>query len=187
MNVYDFDKTIYNGDSTVDFYKYCLCVKPFIIFRFPLFTAVKFLLDRRKKQLFKERFYRFLRAFSDIEKTVDNLWKIHSIKIKKWYIQNHKPDDVVISASPEFLLRPICKSLGINELMASVVDKKTGRYTGENCWGREKVRRFYERFENGSIDAFYSDSYSDAPLAKTAKRAFIVKKEKITAWDMNRK
>lgn len=24
MNVYDFDETIYDGDSTVDFYKYCL-------------------------------------------------------------------------------------------------------------------------------------------------------------------
>ena len=24
MNVYDFDKTIYNGDSTLDFYFFCL-------------------------------------------------------------------------------------------------------------------------------------------------------------------
>lgn len=24
MNVYDFDKTIYDGDSTIDFYLYCV-------------------------------------------------------------------------------------------------------------------------------------------------------------------
>lgn len=28
MNVYDFDKTIYNGDSTIDFYLYSLRKKP---------------------------------------------------------------------------------------------------------------------------------------------------------------
>ena len=70
--------------------------------------------------------------------------------------------------------------------MASVVDKKTGRYSGINCWGQEKVRRFYERFENGKIDSFYSDSYSDAPLAKISKQAYIVKNDKITAWDINK-
>lgn len=186
MNVYDFDKTIYDGDSTVDFYKYCLCVKPFIIFRFPLLTAVRFMFDSGKKQLFKERFYRFLRAFSDIDKTVDCFWDIHQTKIKLWYLEKQKPDDVVISASPDFLLKPICSRLGINELMASVVDKKTGRYSGINCWGQEKVRRFYERFENGKIDSFYSDSYSDAPLAKISKQAYIVKNDKITAWDINK-
>ena len=67
--------------------------------------------------------------------------------------------------------------------MASVVDKKTGLYTGDNCWGKEKVRRFYERFKDGKIDDFYSDSYSDSPLARISERAFIVKGEKIIPWD----
>ena len=31
MNVYDFDGTIYNGDSTIDFYIYALKSKPSII------------------------------------------------------------------------------------------------------------------------------------------------------------
>ena len=31
MNVYDFDKTIYKGDSTLDFYFFCLRKKPIII------------------------------------------------------------------------------------------------------------------------------------------------------------
>ena len=67
-------------------------------------------------------------------------------------------------------------------MMASVVDKKTGIYTGENCHGKEKVRRFYERYPQGKIEEFYSDSYSDTPLAKLAKRAYIVKDEEISDW-----
>ena len=29
--VYDFDETIYDGDSTVDFYKYCVKRKPSLL------------------------------------------------------------------------------------------------------------------------------------------------------------
>ena len=32
MNVYDFDDTIYAGDSTVDFFFYCLKKKPAIVY-----------------------------------------------------------------------------------------------------------------------------------------------------------
>ena len=126
MNVYDFDETIYDGDSTVDFYKYCLRRRPYIIFRFPLWTALRFVLDSGKKLVFKERFYRFLYAFDDIDSEVSRFWDGHEKKIKRWYLENRRPDDVVISASPEFLLNPVCKRLGISVLMASVVDKKRG-------------------------------------------------------------
>lgn len=160
------------------------CVaRPYIIFRFPLWTALRFVLDSGKKLVFKERFYRFLYAFDDIDSEVSRFWDGHEKKIKRWYLENRRPDDVVISASPEFLLNPVCKRLGISVLMASVVDKKTGLYTGDNCWGKEKVRRFYERFKDGKIDDFYSDSYSDSPLARISERAFIVKGEKIIPWD----
>lgn len=186
MNVYDFDKTVYRGDSTVDFYKYCLRKKPHIIFRFPLFTAIAFLFDNGKKQLFKERFYRFLTELDDVDATVERFWDKHIKNIKQWYFEIQRPDDAVISASPEFLLVPACKRLGITELMASPVDKKTGRYSGLNCWGQEKVRRFYERFESGEIDCFYSDSYSDTPLARLAKSAFIVDGDKLSEWDADR-
>ena len=44
MNVYDFDKTIYDGDSTIDFYFYCLKKHPKIILCLPiqLYAAVKY-------------------------------------------------------------------------------------------------------------------------------------------------
>ena len=36
-----------------------------------------------------------------------------------------KDDDVIISASPEFLLKPICKKINIKYLIASNVDKNS--------------------------------------------------------------
>ena len=67
--------------------------------------------------------------------------------------------------------------------MASRVDKTTGKYTGENCYGEEKVKRFYEVFQKEKIDTFYSDSLSDTPLKEISKNAYIVQKEKIIEWD----
>ena len=93
-----------------------------------------------------------------------------------------REDDVIISASPEFLLKPICIRLGISNLMASVVDKRTGMYLGINCHGEEKVRRFYKKF-NQEIDEFYSDSFSDAPLANIAKKAYLVDGDILIPWD----
>lgn len=67
-------------------------------------------------------------------------------------------------------------------VIASQVDIKSGKFTGENCYGDEKARRFKAAFGDIAIDEFYSDSCSDAPMAKLAKRAFIVKNGRISEW-----
>lgn len=183
MNVYDFDDTIYRGDSTVDFYKFCLKKKPHIIFKFPLFTGLLFALKMKKKVEFKEKFFRFLSSFKNIDSEIKEFWCEHESDIKDFYIRQQKDDDLVISASPYFLLKPIIDKLNITYLIASNVDKETGKYDGENCWGREKVRRFRQAFPEEKIDQFYSDSLSDSPLASLADRAFIVVDEDLIPWN----
>lgn len=183
MNVYDFDKTIYDGDSTADFYIFSLkrhkksaVLLPSLLAAFLSF----YVLRRGSKTEFKEKMYRFL-TYCDIEKDVEDFWTTHKCKIKDFYIKQQKDDDLIISASPEFLLKPICKNL-----IASRVDKFTGKYTGVNCHGKEKVRRFYEVFKDGKIEEFYSDSKSDEPLATTSSQAYIVKKNKIEEWKFDK-
>jgi phosphoserine phosphatase len=134
------------------------------------------------KTAFKERMYRFLHLVN-IEKDLPEFWEHKSKKIKKWYIDQKQADDLVISASPFFLLSPICKHLGILQPIASLVDPKTGKYTGLNCHGAEKLRRFNALQGNPQIKKFYSDSYSDTPLALAAKEAYYVKGNKITRWE----
>lgn len=185
MNAYDFDKTIYDGDSTADFYLFSIKRHKKIITLLPslLCAFIKFYVFKKgTKTQFKEKMYRFLN-YCDLNKDLDDFWSINKHKIKKFYLSNKKSDDVIISASPRFLLEPICNHLGIKTLIASEVDCKNGKYTGVNCHGEEKVRRFYSVFDSETkVNEFYSDSYSDEPMAKIAKKAFMVKKDKINNW-----
>ena len=187
MNVYDFDKTIYHSDSTKDFIFWCFRRHPKTLLHVPRigFAAMKYYVFHiGTKTEFKERMYSFLRA-CDGERDVERFWQDKLGGIKKFYNKTHRDDDVIISASPEFLLKPLESILDIT-VIASKVDIHTGKYDGVNCYHAEKVKRFYEVFPDGVIDDFYSDSYSDEPLAKEAKRALIVTGEDLSEWDFTK-
>lgn len=185
MNIYDFDKTVYESDSTKDFYFYCLKKYPKILLSVfgMMWAFMLYILGVRTKTQFKEKMYRFLKYIPDIDKTIDSFWNIYIKKMKTWYLERKRDDDIIISASPEFLLIPLCKRIGIEYLIASRVDKKTGKYTGENCWGKEKVTRLYEKYPDAVCDEFYSDSLSDEPLARLAKKAMIIRGTELIEWD----
>lgn len=187
MNVYDFDKTIFKYDSTTMFYFYCLKRHNRIHLQGPtlLSSFLKFYLFKKgTKTEFKETMYNFVKEIN-YRKDVQDFWKQNKRNLKKWYLKQRKDTDVIISASPEFLLKPICDELNVN-LICSKVSPITGNYDGINCHGEEKVRRFRELYPDAEIDNFYSDSYSDTPLAKLAKCAYIVKGDEIIPWNFNR-
>ncbi len=180
MNVYDFDGTVYGGDSSLDLYLFVLPRHPAVILELApaVRSLIKYKLGLGTKTEFKQSFFAFLRRIPDIDREVAKFWVRNKRKIKPFYLNMQKPDDLIISASPEFLLAPVCRNL-----IASRVDPKSGIFHGENCRGAEKVRRLRERFGDGiAIGEFYSDSRSDAPLAELAERAFLVKGNKITEW-----
>ena len=101
--------------------------------------------------------------------------------IYPWYMAQRRPDDLVISASPEFLLRPVADRLGF-ALIASRVDPATGRTEGLNCHGEEKLRRFRARYGDAPVERFYSDSLSDAPMARAAREAFMIRRGTVLPW-----
>ncbi len=184
MNVYDFDGTIYDGDSSLDFYKFCVkrhpCLLRYLgiqVFSF-LFNGIG-IVDKTKM---KSMWFSFLKSVPDVDKELLLFWDCHINHIKPWYLQYQKNDDVIISASPGFLLVECCNRLGIRNLIASEVDRKTGSFLSENCHDQAKLRFFNKKYPAGNIDNFYSDSASDYPLAKLAKRAFRVHKDTITEW-----
>ena len=184
MNVYDFDNTLLRGDSTARFFAYCLAHYPRMWRDIPAQAAngLLFVLRLREKQAFKQRMLHFLALIGDVDAAVDAFWRKNLSRIKAWYPLRYRPDDVVISASPEFLIRPACAKLGIGCVIGSPVDKRTGRFLGPNCHGQEKVSRFRARFPDGRIEEFYSDSHSDDPLAALAGRAYLVKGERLLPW-----
>lgn len=185
MNVYDFDKTIYAGDSTLDFYFFSLKKSPMLIRFLPIqiIGFIKYMFGMYSKLQFKEKFYSFLKGIKDVDSMVELFWNENQDKIKDWYLKSKEESDVIISASPEFLLNNICRRIGIKHLIASEVNKNTGICEGENCYGEEKVLRFKKYFEKGEIKKFYSDSLSDAPISLMASERYIVSGNNILPWD----
>lgn len=183
MKVFDFDKTIYAGDSTIDFYLFCLFRKPAIILCLPRQIALmmRALLLHRGKTELKQGFYSFLNKVDCCETEVNAFWMKKKNKLKPLFLERISSDDVIASASPEFLLFPVCNELGVN-LIASKVDPCTGKCLRENCYGKEKVRRFREEYPLAVVDEFYSDSISDAPFAELANKSFLVEGDTLSLF-----
>ena len=183
MNVYDFDNTILRGDSSARFFGWCLTHYPRMWTDLPgqALNGLLFLLKLRPKQAFKQRMFHYF-ALIDTDRALADFWRANLPRIKPWYIAAHRSDDVVISASPEGLIRPACTALGIRAVMGSPVDMRTGVYSGPNCHGAEKVRRFRAACPDADIENFYSDSHSDDPLARLAQKAWLVKGERLLPW-----
>ncbi len=183
MNVYDWDKTIYDGDSSIDFYKHCLKKYPSISKYWPRQMRAMSQYKRRKitKTEMKTVFYEYFQSIPNIGQEVQIFWDENEHKIKSWYYDQKRDDDLIISASPDFLLRPITNKLGI-ALIASDVNPLSGENMQENCYGPEKVRRMKLEYDINEMEEFYSDSYSDDPLAQFAQKSYLVKGNERLPW-----
>ena len=115
MNVYDFDNTIYDGDSSINFYAFCLRRHPSLIERLPkqMIAALRYKTKKIDKVQFKEIYFSFLERLPDFQEEVEAFWNKEEKKIKKWYLVQQKESDIIISASPYYLLEEICKRLNI--------------------------------------------------------------------------
>ncbi len=184
MNVYDFDGTIYKGDSSVDFYLFSLRRHPSIAALLPSQAAAFFRYKSGKcdKTAMKQVFFAFVGKIPNIDREVALFWDKKQKKIYRWYIEQKREDDVIISASPEFLLGDICARLGLCAPIASRVNKSNGDFSGRNCHDKEKVVRFRAVHGDAGIENFYSDSRSDAPLAALAEKAFFISHGKPVPW-----
>ena len=189
IDVFDFDKTLYKKDSTVQFYLFCLSKYKKIIKHLPrqFFSFILYKLKIKSKVYFKENFFIFLKDIDETEKVVKEFW--NSVKEKdfrKEILEKNINYKIVISASPEFLLKEKCKELGIDYCIATIVDIKTGKFISKNCKGPEKVERLNEFINDYKIENFYSDSLTDKYLAKLAKNSYLIKNGKIILSDYSK-
>ena len=184
MNAYDFDHCIYAGDCTIDFYRFCLKKNQSLLRFLPrqIWGLVLFAFGFIQKTAFKERFFCFLQGLEERDTLISAFWAARKEKIESWYLERQSENDLIISASPEFLLKPICDLLGIKHLIASRVDSATGCFSGENNYGAEKPRRLMADMGLDAVDSFYSDSLSDSPMAQIAQTSYIVRHGVLTPW-----
>lgn len=182
INVIDFDHTIYSGDCSIDFYFFCVRTKPTILRYAPsqIWHTMLFLCRVEERTVFKSKFFSFLKSIPNTEKLVDAFWDKNMHKIKKWYTDRTHDNDVIVSASPEFLVYPIRQLLDVRDVFATKVNPKTGDLIGKNCRGEEKVRRIHEAYSDIQYHQAYSDSLADMPILSLAAEPYIVIGNKIT-------
>ncbi len=187
MNVYDFDNTIYDGESAFDFFKFCLKKKPKLIkVLLPIMCdLIKYKSCKMSKEEFKERgaFYTesFFNLFDDIYAEIDEFWDKHQHKIRPFYAKIQKEDDVIVTANINILVGVMLKRMNVKHYISSVFDMEKGKLL-EVCFADVKVKRFKELYGD-KIDDFYTDSMNDAPLMELADRVYMVRKNKIKLLD----
>ena len=158
MNIYDFDGTIHRGDSSIAFYKYCLFHRPQIIFLLPIqiIGILLFFLKLIDLTSLKTFLYSYFRVI-DAEMMAKRFWEQDIPQnIYPWFSEYHQDDDVLISASPEFFLKP------------------AGKTTGKNCTGIEKKIRFQQLFPDTVPERSFYDKPKDLYVSKLAKHRYLI-------------
>lgn len=178
MNVYDFDRTIFYPDSMARFGLFCVRRHPKLLFKFllPLFPiGIKYVFKKARRSQIIARYNSIIKFLKNPDKDISDYWKKFEKNLSPWYLKQKRNDDLIISASPEYLLKPLTDKLGVN-LIATKVDRETGVMIGNVSIAREKAKYIID-MDMPLIENFYSDSLSDTPLALLAEKAFIVKKK----------
>lgn len=187
MNVYDFDKTIYPGYCSINFWKYCVKKRPSVLRIIPksIIAVIKYKLRRCTWREVTETFFGFLKYLSPLEQIVEDFWDSHTDKLYEWYLKKKTNSDVIISAAPYFLVSAVCNRLGV-KCIATDLDVETGIIRGKECSGEEKAERYFNEYGDQPIDEFYSDSFTDRPLALLAARAFKVNEGTVCRWETDK-
>ena len=186
MNAYDFDETIYDGESSVEFVFAFIKHDPSVLKFIP--KVLKEFVRYSKGQLTVEEFTNkygdelktyFQKHKDTIPLVVNEFWDKRMKKIKPFYKEIQKEDDLIITACPNFMAQEICRRLGIKHCLGTEFDVKTGKFI-RGCFRERKIDFFREAYPDGVIDDFYTDSMNDKFLFPYAKRVFFVEGEKIT-------
>ena len=102
VNVYDFDGTIYYGDCSMDFVKYCynkkIIGKRYVFKVF--YNFLRYALGIIDKTEAKEVVFSFLGSIDDLDSLVEEFWQKHRCKIKPFYLKKKHNRDIISSASP---------------------------------------------------------------------------------------
>lgn len=185
MNVYDFDNTIYHGESAIAIYWFFLKKMPKIVVYFPVVMSalVKYKLGLLTVEEMLDTYAPYIEQ--NLKKVEDTLsddiakfWDEHMHRIKPFYKEKQEVNDVIITGSPEIFVKEACKRINIKHYIGTTIDMDTGKIT-RLCYHHNKVDAFREQFGDAQIENFYTDSNYDSPLIELSKNAFLVKGNKI--------
>ncbi len=187
MNAYDFDGTIYDGDSGIDFVMYVFSKKPFFVIGHmikSIGSVIGYKFGKVDFKTAKSKVFAFVGNVDNLDELIEGFANKNKNKLKDYYHTNRKDDDLIISASLDFYLKPLCEKIGLKNVICTEYDIKSGVILNENCKGEEKVKRFEAIYgKDAIIENAYGDSKGDIPLLKRAKNGYMIKKQKVTKYE----
>lgn len=185
MNVYDFDNTIYKGESAIDFFLYYMKRDPKLIAYIPKvmvalmkYKAQKITIDEALNE-YGTLVENYCRSVSDLDGDIKKFWDKNIDKIKPFYADIRKEDDVILSAGFDIVLEEMGRRLDIKNIVSTETDRKN--FTIKTfCFRENKVKMFKKYYPDAVIENFYTDSLNDRPIIDLAQNAYLVKGNKIT-------
>ncbi|MEG0546724.1 MAG: haloacid dehalogenase-like hydrolase [Oscillospiraceae bacterium] len=185
MTVYDFDNTIYQGESGFDIFIFFIKKDAKRVTRYiPKFTEgfIKYKLGRITTHEVLEKYGSVLKEYCstipDINADIRDFWDEYESKIKSFYPKIHTDDDIIVSACPEFILSEICKRIGVKNYIGSIINTETWDIE-RVCYKEDKIKAFYQTYGEVEIDDFYTDSISDKPMMDISKNVYFVTGDRI--------
>ncbi len=175
MSSYDFDDTIFRGNSMRRFSFFCTLRLPYLILYLPVVLVALFLRALRilNKNIYLLLLDSFVVFVPHAEKFVVKFWDKNIGRIKPWYLAQRQDSDVIVSASPNFLIAEACKRLGVRCIATDISTK--AKLNGKHCHGAYKVEMFRRVYGDVPPEAYYSDSFSDKPMWQFSHLGYHVK------------
>lgn len=189
LAAFDFDKTITKIDTLNDLLLLNFGYKKFILKMFllsPLLVlyVLKLIPNYVAKQNLFSHFFRgyrdenFNKICTDYSlKRIDGIIKKEALNKIRWHKEKgHKV--IIISASMENWIKPWAEKNSIDDVISTLPEIKdnilTGKFSGSNCYGEEKVKRFLEKYpdKNEYFLYAYGDSRGDRELLNLADEGF---------------
>ena len=185
MNVYDFDGTIFYPDCALSFAWWCVVRHPSLWITYvpkALWAVVGHRIGMVPRYVMERTFFSFLCRVKDFDEQIGRFWDKYEKNISKWYLAQKRPDDLIISASPDCIIGPIAKRLGVQHV-ATEYDRDVGAFVDNLMYAREKAAYIFDH-DFPEIEGFYSDSLADTPLALCAEKAYLVsdKAQTVSLW-----
>lgn len=172
------------GDCSIGFGIWCMNRHPKLWFTyFPkmIHTLILLKLGKIPEYLLQRKMFGYLTLIDDFDVQIERYWDKNEKKIAPWYLKQKRADDLIISASPDCIIEPIAKRLGVN-FITTEFDREFGIFLNNLMYAKEKAKYIIDR-GFPMIENFYSDSHADTPIALCAEKAHLVTNDASTVID----
>ena len=184
IKVFDFDNTLYHGESSIDMAFHMINNNRKILLYVPsiLINLAKYklcLVDKEKAEQSINDFLKF--AISDkreVDEIVKSFWEKNSCKLDQNMIKRIGKDDLIMTAGPDILINGVRDKLNTENIISSIIDTDKREMVYFN-FGENKAKRYKELYGDTPIESFYTDSFNDRSMMKLAQKVYIVEKGKL--------